>query len=360
MRILILNWKDLEHPAAGGAEVYVDAIARHWVEWGHEVTIFCSLPAGQAPKDEVAGVRLVRGGGRFGVYRAARQYYETEGKGCFDVVLDVVNTRPFLCPRYVRDVPVIALIFQVAREVWAYEVPRPVALLGRHWLEPRWLHSYASVPTLTISESSRESLEEYGLRRVSIVPVGLEVQSLPERPAREVRPTACFLGRLAANKRPDHALRAFELAREQVPGGRMWVIGGGPMENALRRRFAHDSIQFFGRVDNGVKLGLLARCHCLLVTSVREGWGLVVTEAAAVGTPSMGYDVPGLRDSLRASNGVVVGPSVEEMATALSEALPKWANGLGPTVRPGGVAPWSEVAEEILGHLEKERERAAS
>jgi glycosyltransferase involved in cell wall biosynthesis len=43
----------------------------------------------------------------------------------------------------------------------------------------------------------------------------------------------------------------------------------------------------------------MARAHCLLVPSVREGWGLVVIEANAVGTPAVGYDIPGLRDSIR-------------------------------------------------------------
>ena len=32
---------------------------------------------------------------------------------------------------------------------------------------------------------------------------------------------------------------------------------------------------------------------------MREGWGLVVTQANAMGTPAIGYDVPGLRDSTR-------------------------------------------------------------
>ena len=40
----------------------------------------------------------------------------------------------------------------------------------------------------------------------------------------------------------------------------------------------------------------------LLVPAVREGWGLVVTEANAMGTPAVAYNVPGLRDSV--VNGV--------------------------------------------------------
>jgi glycosyltransferase involved in cell wall biosynthesis len=46
----------------------------------------------------------------------------------------------------------------------------------------------------------------------------------------------------------------------------------------------------------------MAAAHCLLVPSVREGWGLVVIEANSVGTPAVGYDIPGIRDSIRAGS----------------------------------------------------------
>jgi glycosyltransferase involved in cell wall biosynthesis len=42
----------------------------------------------------------------------------------------------------------------------------------------------------------------------------------------------------------------------------------------------------------------MSRAHALLVPGVREGWGLVVTEANAMGTPAVAYDVHGLRDSI--------------------------------------------------------------
>lgn len=358
MRILVLNWKDRSHPAAGGAEVYVDAITRRWAGGGHDVTLFCSRAPGQGPTAVADGVQVVRRGGRFSVYREANRWYRAEGRGRFDVVLDVVNTRPFLMPSVVRAAPVVALIFQVAREVWRYEMPRPLALVGRHWLEPRWLGLYADVPTLTISESSRASLAEYGLRDLRLVPVGLEAPRVPTPAERERTPTVVFLGRLAANKRPDHALAAFRLARRRVPGARMWVVGSGPLEASLRREYASEPVRFFGRVPDEEKLALLARAHAVLVTSVREGWGLVVTEAATVGTPAIGYDVAGLRDSLRASNGVVVPPTVADLAAAVGDVLPEWAAGRGPRVAPGGVAPWDDVAGEVLVHLERERSRA--
>lgn len=118
-----------------------------------------------------------------------------------------------------------------------------------------------------------------------------------EQPAvgKEAVPTLVFIGRLSANKRPDHAIRAFELLRLQVPDAQIWVIGSGP-EEARLRKMAGPGVTFLGRVSEEEKRERLARAHALVATSVREGWGLVVTEAAASGTVTVGYDVPGLRD----------------------------------------------------------------
>lgn len=62
---------------------------------------------------------------------------------------------------------------------------------------------------------------------------------------------------------------------------------------------ARQDVQFFGKVSDAQKLELMSRAHVLLVPYVREGWGLVVTEANACGTPAIGYNVPGLKDSIR-------------------------------------------------------------
>jgi O-antigen/teichoic acid export membrane protein len=157
LRILACNWRDLAHPRAGGAEVYLQSVAREWVKRGHEVTVFCGAVAGRPAEEFVDGVRILRRGGRIGVYREARRYWRREGDGQYDLVVDCVNTRPFLCPRFVRNVPVVAVIHQVAREVWRYETPWPISVLGRYLLEPAWLRAYRDVPVVTVSKSSRHS-----------------------------------------------------------------------------------------------------------------------------------------------------------------------------------------------------------
>ena len=147
-------------------------MAREWVKCGHEVTIFCAAVDGRPARELADGVEIIRRGGRLGVYREARRYWRREGDGQYDLVVDCVNTRPFLCPRFIRNVPIVAIVHQVAREIWRYETPWPISVLGRYLLEPAWLRAYRDVPVVTVSESSRESLAEYGLRRVTVVPEG--------------------------------------------------------------------------------------------------------------------------------------------------------------------------------------------
>ena len=70
------------------------------------------------------------------------------------------------------------------------------------------------------------------------------------------------------------------------------------------------------------KLKLMSRAHAILVPGVREGWGLVVTEANAMGTPAIGYNVPGLRDSIRdGKTGMLCEPNPEAMAQRAFELL---------------------------------------
>ncbi len=326
--------------------MYLQSVAHEWVSLGHHVTIFCAAVDGCPEEELVGGVRYLRRGGRLSVYREARRYWrEHQGDG-YELVIDSVNTRPFLTPRFVRGVPVLAIVYQVAREVWYYETPLPVAVVGRYLLEPWWLRTYRQTQIVTISESSRDSLLEYGLRRVEVVEPGFTSCGTTTGSAKEAEPTLVFVGRLSSNKRPDHALKVFELVRREIPAAKMWFIGSGPAEVELRRR-AGENVEFLGRLSDQERNERVSRAHLLLVTSSREGWGLVVTEAAALGTPAAGYDVPGLRDSLRASGGLIA-PAAPRALADLVVGL--FREGRITSLRPvpGGVLPWKEVAARVL------------
>ncbi|MET8149506.1 glycosyltransferase family 4 protein [Actinoplanes sp. NPDC049668] len=352
MRILVLNWRDLKHPAAGGAEVYTEQVLRRWARAGHEVTLFAAAVAGEPAAELVDGYRVVRAGSRFTVYREARRWWRRYGRGRYDVVIDETNTVPFHAHEWVDDgARTVALVHQTCEEIWHHNAPPLAAQLGRYLLEPYWLRRLAGSPILAVSDSTRDALARFGARDVTVVPEGYESPAVLPSVAKETLPTAVFCGRMVSYKRPWDVIEAVRSARREIPGLRLWMIGGGPMLAKLRAA-APEGVEFLGRVSEAEKHDRMARAHIHLATSVREGWGLVVTEAAALGTPTIAYDVPGLRDSTRAARGVVVPPEPAALARRLAELLPARLSEPFPALPNGGAHAWDEVAETLLAAVE--------
>jgi glycosyltransferase involved in cell wall biosynthesis len=346
MRILICNWKDLGHPRAGGAEVWTDGIARAWVNAGHAVTLACSRATGQPAHEERGGVTITRGGDyRFGVHAHVRSVYERASRD-FDVVLDEINTRPFGAPRWAGRSKVIAFVHQVAREVWFRETAWPVALAGRFVLEPAWLRGYRRVPVYTPSVSTATSLHRYGLSHACALPQGSARPEISVDPVvKESSPTFVFVGRLCAMKRPLHAMAAFRRVQRVLPEARLWIMGRGPQEDRVRRHLG-PGMELLGAVSAAERDERMSRAHALLATSVREGWGLVVSEAAALGTFTIGYSVPGLVDSIPATGGVLVPPTPRALGAAMLDVAR--APALAPRPSSTGTVPFDEVASRLL------------
>jgi glycosyltransferase involved in cell wall biosynthesis len=238
------------------------------------------------------------------------------------VVIDQVNTFPFFTTLW-SEVPVFMLIHQLAREVWWYESRFPVSAIG-YLLEPLFLRCYRNANVFTVSESTKRDLRNLGFKgRVVVVPEGLETINSATRP-KPLTPTFLYVGRLAPSKRVSHVIEAFASFTRTVGTAHLSIVGTGPSKYVARlRRLAvrlhvEDSVRFAGWVPAKEKHELMAASHMLLVTSVREGWGLVVLEANACGTPAVVYDVPGLRDAVHnGDTGLVVRASPDELATGM-------------------------------------------
>jgi glycosyltransferase involved in cell wall biosynthesis len=345
MRILLLNWRDLKHPSGGGAEVWAHQVAEGLVRLGHSVTFFASAVEG-APETEIMnGVRMVRGGGRFGVYRAAKNFY-VNNRNDFDVILEEINTRPFFAHKW-GSTPVVPMIHQVAKDVWRYEAPFPLSAVGRYFLEPRWLRKFSNRKVMTLSPSSAVSLEEYGIYHSVVVLPGSDDTEVRKSEKNTV-PTVVFLGRLVASKRPDHAVEAFRILKKKFPSAEMWIMGSGPMSKKLEKNLPA-GVTILGHVPWDERQQRLASAHVLVATTVREGWGLNVSEASAVGTPCIGYDSPGLRDSIPMSGGHIVPIGIEDLANALVDFFEGTIQ-LEPVI---GTRSWEQVCLQIEDELDQ-------
>jgi glycosyltransferase involved in cell wall biosynthesis len=300
MKILVYNWRCWLNPAMGGAEVFTYEVAKRWVRDGHEVTWFTSEYPDSKKEEVVDGIRIVRAGGKYSVYRKAKQYYKKRfSKEKFDVVIDEINTKPFFAPKFVdKGEHVVALIHQLAREYWFCETFFPLNYLGYHFFEERWLSNYLDVPVVAVSDSTKQDLLALGLKNIHVVTQGLNFKPLLKLPEKEGYPVIAFSGRLKRAKRPDHAIKAFKIVKDKLADAELWIIGDGPFKRDLKK-MAFEGVKFFGKLFNEERRALLKRCWVLVNPSIREGWGLNVIEANALGTPCVGYDVAGLRDSIK-------------------------------------------------------------
>lgn len=318
LSILIMNWRDIRNPDAGGAEVFTHEVARRWTQEGHTVGLFTSRFPGAKTFENIDGIEIHRAGGRMAVYHQAPRYWKRLLSRRYDIVIDEINTRPFNTPAFVNSgKSIFALIHQLAREYWFHETPFPISYLGYYFLERRWLARYEGIPCVTVSESTKRDLLELGFEQVCVVPEGLSVAPLEQVPEKSNVPSFVFVGRLTRAKKPDIAIRAFRIVKRSIPNARLSVVGDGYMRNELER-MAPDGVTFFGKTPEEEKLRLIREAHVILVPGTREGWGLVVLEANALGTPAVAFNIPGLRDSvLHNQTGILL----EENC---AEAMAKW------------------------------------
>jgi glycosyltransferase involved in cell wall biosynthesis len=311
VNILILSWRGPGHPNFGGAEIVTHEHAKAWVKNGHTVTLFTSLYSGSKPRETVDGVQIIRAGNQsLGVHFKAFWWYFFIRNQNFDLVVDQFHGLPFFTPLYIRKAKKIAFIHEATKEVWRLNPwPKPFNLIPGIFgsiFEPLIFKViYNNTPFLTVSESTKEDLREWGIskKNIEVIHNGVIIEKI-RRPVKEKAKTVMFLGALSKDKGIELALDVFSKIHEKNPKIKFWVVGKGEekylkeLKRSSEAKGLLDSISFLGFVENKKKFELLAKAHLLINPSVREGWGLVVIEAAAMGTPTIAFDVPGLRDSV--------------------------------------------------------------
>lgn len=330
MRITWLSWKDINHPEAGGAERVSDEIRIRLAQDGHEVTLITAGYVDAKSEENVRGVRVLRAGSRFTVYIKARKLFRSLPPQ--DLVVDEMNTIPFFASFYRSKGSTVLLTYQLARQVWFYQMAFPLSYIG-YWLEPIYLRllSRRYKHVLTESESTKQDLAKYGYASslVSVFRVGMDLPRPTSLPNHQISNTVIFLGAFRPMKRPLDAIVAFEKARDTQP--MLKLVMAGSTNGAYAQKVIDyvkssrhsEAIDIKGRVSEEQKISLLKKADLILVTSIKEGWGLIVTEANSQGTLAVVYDTDGLRDSVVANKTglIVASGDTIAMATAITSIL---------------------------------------
>lgn len=175
------------------------------------------------------------------------------------------------------------------------------------------------------SRLHRDRLVEEGLRSTPTILEGEFAGDLTPPEPNDARPLVVFAGRHIREKRAPAVPPAIGAARRRAPEIEGVIFGDGPerarVEAAVRTAGVEDAVEVRGFVDHGELERALRTALCLLLPSSREGYGMVVVEASAQGTPSIvvrGEDNAAVELVEDGVNGVVAASAdPEELAQAI-------------------------------------------
>jgi glycosyltransferase involved in cell wall biosynthesis len=325
----------------GGAERWYRGLAERLSRDGHEVTYLTlrQWPRGTDPGVSGVDVRVV--GPRMQLYSGPGRRRVLPpvifGAGVLWHLLrhgrryEIVHTCSFpyfslLAAGLLRPLRRYRLVVDWF-EVWTRQYWREY--LGRAGGDAGWLvqRLCTRVPqhAFCFSRLHAARLRQEGLQGEIAMLAGVYDGPLEARPVREPEPLVVFAGRHIPEKGVPAIPPAIARARQHLPRLRAAILGDGPDRPEVMRlagRLGLDGvIDVPGFVSAETVDDLLGRALCLLLPSSREGYGLVVIEAAAQGTPSIvvaGLDNAAVELVADGVNGVVAPlGSPDDLAAAI-------------------------------------------
>jgi glycosyltransferase involved in cell wall biosynthesis len=360
----------------GGGERWYRNLAERLAAEGHEVTYLTLCQWDRGEKVEIDGrVRVVTAGPRMSLYTdSGRRRIAPPlvfGLGVLAHLLrhgrryDVVHTCAFpyfslLAAAAVRRITPYRLEvdwFEVwSREYWLDYLG---GVGGRIGALVQRLCARVPQRAFCFSELHAQRLREEGLRGSVTVLRGLLSRDDAERaaeppPATRERsnadPLVLFAGRLIAEKQAPLGVAAIALAAVRVPDLRGEFLGDGPERAALQAAIAdhalQDRVSSRGFADADTVDREMREAMCVLLPSRREGYGMVVIEAAARGTPSVvvaGEDNAATELIEEGVNGTVAERSD---ATAVADAIVR-VHAAGEQLRVSTASWYADNAERL-------------
>jgi glycosyltransferase involved in cell wall biosynthesis len=357
-RIHVLAWRDLDDVEAGGSEVHIHEVARLWAAAGLEVTMRTSWAQGQPTEATRDGYKVIRRAGRHMVFPRAALAELFRRTGPRDALVEIWNGMPFLSPVW-NPGPRVILLHHLHAEMWSMTLGPALGVLGELFERRVAPPLYRRSAIATLSESSKlELVSELGFPpdRVKVVHPGVDPRYSPGSDVESPEPLVLAVGRLAPVKRYDALVRAAHAARRRIPNLRLEIVGEGferPLiESVVYELDAAGWVTLRGSVTEAEKIDLYRRAWIIASASIREGWGMTLTEAAACGTPAVATRIAGHDDAvLDGVSGVLAAHDPGALGAAIAQVLGDHALrqrlGRGALDRAAELT-WSNTATELM------------
>jgi glycosyltransferase involved in cell wall biosynthesis len=368
-------------PYIGGESSYTEGLATSLHDLGHEVTVLTARRDGG--ERFAGGVNVIelrtspRRPARIASYQAAAAAYLSRHRA-FDVVH---QTNDYLFPLPSRrGVDLVTMHHpyaaeeRLAREVLGPgEASRYLRRRNMAYLKAMQGMALRQMPeAVCVSRFTARSIgEQVGIPpdRLPVCPNGLhlaEFEGLTEREtARDgldlgFEHVLLHVGRLDHNKDLATLLEAFEILSRELPRTGLAIVGSGPLERQTRDQSVAlglgEKVRMLGKISRPMLLDCYAACDVAVLSTLMEGFGIVLAEAMAAGRPCVATGcgaVPEVVDDGR--TGLLVGPrDPQGLAGALLALLssPRLSSRLGQRGRRRAEAlfDWPRVARRMLLH----------
>jgi glycosyltransferase involved in cell wall biosynthesis len=324
--IHMLAWRDLDDVEAGGSEIHAHNVASIWGQAGLKITMRTSFAAGRPQRTVRAGYTVIRKAGRYLVFPRSIVSEVTGRLGPCDGLVEIWNGMPFLSPIWWRG-PRAIWLHHVHGPMWQMSLPPNLAKAGSLLEERIAPPFYRRSPVITLSQSSKqEMIEELGFKseRVTVIEPGIDPRFGPGGD-RSPTPLVVAVGRLVPVKDFPRLIRVLHRVHQRVPELELVIVGEGYERDELAAQIsdldAGGWIRLAGRVSDDELISLYRRAWAVASTSIREGWGMTITEAAACGTPAVATRIAGHADGIVEGHSGLLAETDDELVGALEAVL---------------------------------------
>lgn len=308
-KILFLWRKDIKHEKFGWSEVVIHEYMKWLASKWYEVTQISTNSKNNLSSEIIDWIKIIRVFNIHYIYFIFWVYYIIKLRGKYDIIIDHAGGIPMLTPWYEKKIPILFFVHHVGdKEWWEYFQQwlwlKFIGNIFRQIYNNIVLRTYKNKPTITVSQWTANELNSLWFDNIYILPntTNVKISPLSTKPKEN---NLTMLWRIVPNKRVDHAIQIIKKLRDigyiyklNIIGNTQDKIEYARLCKIIMEEKLSNQIVRHGILSDENRNDILDNSKYLLITSIKEWFGVVVLEANARWIPAIWYDIPWVSEAI--------------------------------------------------------------